>query len=261
MSITTMTFNLRVNVLSDGSNAWPHRKHLAAAVIAEATPDIVGTQEGTIEMLTNLDEALPAYRRFGAGRTGVESDYDEFCAIFYRHDTVTLLEQGQFWLSESPEVPGSISWDSSLPRICTWGLFQSKENAGQRFYVMNTHFDHMGVVARQQSAKLILDHMRQLRDKEQIPVILMGDLNASPDQPEIELLEQLLNSAYSLLHEPVGCTFHDFKGDTEGEPIDYIFTTSDIQMIETQVYRDQLEGAYPSDHYAVSVNLKLTTSS
>lgn len=261
MSITAMTFNLRVNVSSDGSNAWPHRKHLAASIIAEATPDIVGTQEGTTGMLTDLGEALPSYRRIGAGRTGVESDYDEFCAIYYKHDAVTLLEHGQFWLSESPEVPGSISWDSSLPRICTWGLFQSDLNTGHRFYVMNTHFDHMGVVARQQSAKLILEHMNWLREKEQIPVILMGDLNAYPDQPEIELLDQHLNSVYALLSEPVGCTFHDFKGGTEGEPIDYIFTTSDTQMIETHVYREQFEGVYPSDHYAVSVTLKLASSS
>lgn len=250
-----MTFNLRVNVQGDGSNAWPYRKHRAAAVIAAASPDLFGTQEGTGAMLKDLDEVLPDYSRIGTGRVGEgDSSHDEHCALYYKPAEVTLLKQGQFWLSETPDVQGSISWDSCLPRICTWGLFQSKKNDGLRFYVMNTHFDHLGVTARQKSAKLMLEQIRRFREEEELPVLLMGDLNAEPGEPEISLLREQLQDAYALLGGPAGCTFHDFKGGTEGEPIDYIFATSDIEMTETIIHREKLDGAYPSDHYPVAVS-------
>lgn len=254
-----MTFNLRVNVPEDGSNAWPHRKHRAAAIIAAASPDFFGTQEGTKAMLKDLDEALPAYNRIGTGRLGEEDHpHDEYCAIYYKHAELSLLEHGQFWLSDTPTVPGSISWDSSLPRICTWALFQSGRTAGLSFYVLNTHFDHMGSIARQQSAQLMLEQIRHLGGDEPIPVILMGDLNAYPGEPEIALLKGQLQDAYTLLSEPTGCTFHDFKGGTSGEPIDYIFTTPDIVMTETHIHRDQVDGGYPSDHYPISLTWKLS---
>ncbi|ANY74986.1 endonuclease [Paenibacillus ihbetae] len=253
MNVITMTFNLRVNVDSDGSNAWPHRKHRAAAVIAEASPDLFGTQEGSGAMLRDLDEALPEYGRIGTGRMGQGDRDGEHCAIYYKQADFSILREGQFWLSETPEKPGSLGWDGSYPRICTWGLFQSTKDTGVRFYVVNTHFDHMGAVARQESAKLILDHIQRLTKEASLPVILMGDLNAGPGETEIEILREALQDAYELLGEPAGRTFHDFKGGLEGEPIDYIFTTRGVEMVETIIYRDTYDGAYPSDHYPVSM--------
>ncbi|MGM1046266.1 MAG: endonuclease/exonuclease/phosphatase family protein [Bacillota bacterium] len=261
MSITAMTFNLRVNVPTDGINAWPYRKHRAAAIIAASAPDIFGTQEGTSAMLKDLDEALPDYHRIGNGRLG-EGNHpnDEYCAIYYKHAELTPLKHGQFWLSETSSEPGSISWDSSLPRICTWVCFQSKKISDFQFYVLNTHFDHMGLIARQKSAQLVLKQIQQYREEHQIPVILMGDFNASPEQPEITMLRQQLQDAYALLSEPIGCTFHDFKGGQDGEPIDYIFTTPDIKMTDILIHRDQIDGGFPSDHYAISVTWRPATS-
>ncbi|WP_106769129.1 endonuclease/exonuclease/phosphatase family protein [Paenibacillus faecalis] len=260
MSITAMTFNLRVDVPADGVNAWPYRKHRAAAVITASSPDIVGTQEGTSAMLQDLDEAMPEYKRIGSGRLG-EGNHpgDEHCAIYYKHAELALLEEGQFWLSETSSVPGSKSWDSSLPRICTWARFQKKNHAEIEFYVLNTHFDHIGVIARQKSAQLILKQIDQFRQGKRIPIILMGDFNASPDQPEINMLRQQLQDVYTTLSEPVGSTFHDFKGGNEGDPIDYIFTSQDVSLTEVRIHRNQIDGGYPSDHYALSVILNPTT--
>lgn len=260
MSTTAMTFNLRVHVPEDGCNAWPHRKHHVAAIIKNSAPDFCGTQEATNAMLQELDKALPDYHRIGKGRS-VEGYHlhDETCAIYYNHTKLSLVEHGQFWLSETPDMPGSMSWDSCLPRICTWGLFHSKKGDGLKFYVLNTHFDHMGSIARQQSARLVLEKIQNLQEEQHIPVIMMGDLNAGPDEPEIVLLRQHLQDAYSLLSESPGCTFHDFKGRTDGEPIDYIFTTHDIEPNETLVHRDQLDGAYPSDHYPISLTWNLAS--
>ncbi|MFE4573050.1 endonuclease/exonuclease/phosphatase family protein [Paenibacillus chitinolyticus] len=255
-NLTAMTFNLRVNVLSDGSNAWPHRKHLAADSILGSGAHLIGTQEGTAGMLADLDAQLPAYSRIGNGRLGeaeAKLHQDEYCAIYYNREALTLIKHGQFWLSETPEERGSLGWDSSYPRICTWGCFESKERPSVRFYAFNTHFDHLGQKAREESAKLLLERIRACREEENAPVLLMGDLNAEPDNPAIGLLRGQLQDACTLLEEPVGRTFHDFEGGTDGEPIDYIFATQDIEMIGTTVDRKQLDGAYPSDHYPVAL--------
>lgn len=164
------------------------------------------------------------------------------------------MEHGQFWLSETPDEAGSVSWDSSLPRFCTWGLFQSKKKPEQQFYHFNTHFDHIGQEARVASAKLLLQKMAELR---QVPVIITGDFNCYPDNPAIAALKEQLNDAYDVLIEPVGRTFHDFKGGVEGEPIDYIFTTENTEIMETIVYRDEQDGVYPSDHYPIASRIQL----
>ncbi|EGL16515.1 endonuclease/exonuclease/phosphatase family protein [Paenibacillus sp. HGH0039] len=257
-NLTAMTFNLRVNVLSDGSNAWPHREHLAADAILRSNAHLVGTQEGTAAMLEDLDVRLPGYSRIGNGRLGeaeAKLHNDEYCAIYYQHEALTLIKHGQFWLSETPDEQGSLGWDSSYPRICTWGCFESKEHPGSRFYAFNTHFDHLGQMAREESAKLLLERIRACREEENAPALLMGDLNAEPDNRAIGLLREQLQDAYTLLEEPVGRTFHDFEGGTDGEPIDYIFATQDIERIRTTVDREQRGGAYPSDHYPVALIL------
>ncbi|MCQ6557356.1 endonuclease/exonuclease/phosphatase family protein [Paenibacillus mendelii] len=261
MKMSVMTLNLRIHVPSDGDNAWPHRVHAVADLIQESNPVILGTQEGSYGMLNDLDGLLPAYSRIGEGRLGLESGQsqsDELCAIYYKHAELTVIRHGQFWLSETPEVPGSKSWDSSLPRICTWICFELKQRPGTRFYTFNTHFDHMGQQAREESAKLIIARIRQLREEEHLPAMLMGDLNAHPDNDAIKLLREQLSDAYSILSEPVGRTFHNFEGGVEGQPIDYIFATSDVKLTDTLVDRKLRNGKYPSDHYSIAVSVTLT---
>jgi len=263
LAINVMTFNLRVNTPIDEGNAWPHRSHLAGRLIREAAPDIVGTQEGQGAMLADLDRELPGYSRIGEGRSGeaaCDPAEDECCAIYYNKDRLSLLNHGQFWLSESPETPGSISWDSSYPRIVTWAVFRMNDEAGTRFGIFNTHFDHLGQQAREQSASLLLERIQQFCETAQLPVVLTGDFNAFPDNPAIVQLSESLTSAYSILQEPVGRTFHEFLGGKPGEPIDYIFATPSVSIIATYIHDEQLEGAYPSDHYPIRAQIRLTPS-
>lgn len=258
MELKVMTFNLRVNTPEDRENAWPYRIHRVGAIIRELEPAIIGTQEGFYSMLRDLDGELPGYRRIGEGRLGYESGLwamDECCAIYYKDDLLSPQEYGQFWLSKTPDVPGSKSWDSSLPRICTWVRFHEKRGTGRDFYVLNTHFDHLGERAREESARFILHYIERCRLQHQLPVILMGDLNEEPDQPGVTLLRQSLLDAYMASAQPVGRTFHEYEGGVEGEPIDYIFVTPDIRLVETVVHRQQVDGGYPSDHYPVSARL------
>ncbi|MFD0590818.1 endonuclease/exonuclease/phosphatase family protein [Paenibacillus sp. GCM10027627] len=260
---TIMTFNLRVNTPIDGQNAWPYRKEQAAELIRNINPLIVGTQEGRYDMLHDLDQALPQYKRLGEGRAGYQSGnetLDECCAIFYRHDQVSLIKSGQFWLSERPDEPASLGWDSSYSRFCTWAFFQLTAFPQKQFYVFNTHFDHIGDQAREESAKLLLTKIADITENEGLPSILTGDFNSFPEHASIKLLKAGLQDAFEATETNPGCTFHDFAGGVQGEPIDYIFTSASLKIKETIVHRDEQEGRYPSDHYPISVLLEWSLS-
>ena len=266
MELKIMTFNLRVDTPLDGDNAWPYRIRHAAGLIRKPDPLIVGTQEGRYRMLRELDRELPdVYVRLGEGRSGYESGdprMDECCAIYYRSDMLKIVRQGQFWLSETPDVAGSLGWDGSFPRFCTWACFERLEGAGdarpgRQFYVFNTHLDHLGERAREEGAKLLLSKLERFREEEELPALVTGDFNSFPDHPAIVALRRRLVDAYLAIPEPVGRTFHEFAGGTEGEPIDYLFFTPDVAVLETTVYRDEYGGKYPSDHYPVAARVML----
>ncbi len=253
-----MTFNLRVDIPEDGKNSWAHRSKKAASVINKHRPLIVGTQEGLLRMIEDIESELADYRWIGQGRRGGMSD--EFCAIFYDHNELEVLESGQFWLSVQPDVPNSISWESDFPRVCTWGHFRFKKEPYNEFIHYNTHLDHISQQAREHGIHLISKRLDELHQEKNLPVILTGDFNSEPDDPVIRFLQgditllgstAKLNDSFSQTDLNPGCTFHNFKGGNEGAPIDYIFTTPGVQVLKTEIDRSQIDGAYPSDHYPV----------
>ncbi|WP_214630471.1 endonuclease/exonuclease/phosphatase family protein [Paenibacillus agaridevorans] len=258
MKLTVMTFNLRVNVSFDGDNAWPNRKQQVADTILSYNPAIIGTQEGRYDMLEDLDGLLPAYTRIGEGRAGYRSgdeSLDECCAIYYDKRQLALLEEGQFWLSETPGLPSGKAWDADYPRFCTWARLESVHHSGNQLYLFNTHFDHIGEMARARSAQLILDKIVDIIQPSEAPCILTGDLNCHPNDAAIRLLAEQLTDAYGAITEPLGRTFHAFEGGTPGEPIDYIFTSPNVTVEETSIIRSKINGRYPSDHYPVVAKL------
>lgn len=254
MEIKVMSFNLRYNTPNDGENRWENRVDGVAQMIMEHDPLLVGTQEGYLVMLKDLGDRLPEYEWVGQGRMGGQEN--EHCAIFYKKAELEMLEQGQFWLSESPHVPASKSWDSNLPRICTWALFKHRCN-GNQVLVYNTHLDHIGQEARNNGALMIWEHM-QTRGAELagIPVILLGDMNSHPYDRPIQLLRDHLKDAYSALQGDIGMSAHEFKGLVEGTPIDFIFVSQDVEVLNTEIDRRQWNGRYPSDHYPVVASLR-----
>jgi len=263
MQIPVMTFNLRYNNPGDGMNAWPNRSDAAAAVIRSHAPLVCGIQEGLHSMLLDLEQRLPEYSWFGKGRDGGKSG--EYSAVFYRKDRIELLEQGQFWLSATPEIPASIGWDARITRICTWGLLREASTGG-RFLFFNTHLDHVGEAARLHGAALLVRFMKEQRAKWQVPALLTGDMNAVPDSPPIRFLRgegvtdgvsSDLTDAYLQAGEAIGRTFHGFKGSTEGEPIDYIFASPGFTVLSVKVDRTRPGGRYPSDHYPVIAEVRL----
>ena len=145
--VRVMSFNLRLNVASDGDDAWPNRRDAAAEIVRGA--DVVGVQEALPGMLDDLDARLPGFARVGVGRDA--DGGGEQSAVLYRTDRFEALDAGTFWLSPTPDVPGSVGWDAALPRIATW--VQLRERGGAAFVVVNTHFDHVGAVARRGRAR------------------------------------------------------------------------------------------------------------
>lgn len=253
MDITMMTFNLRVNVKQDGGNAWPNRINEAAEAIKKAEAAIVCTQEGTYDMLHDLQAQLSDYAWLGDGRQGGHED--EHCAVFYHRGLLKPVESGNFGLSEFPEQLGYLSWNAGCPRICTW--VRLKHQDGQELYVFNTHLDHISEEARTNGIQLIVERIRTMNGRDGIPTILTGDFNCGPSSEVIGILTQGgLCNAYGVDNN-VGCTWHDFNGGYIGEPIDYIFVTTEIQVNAVNVDRSLYNSRYPSDHYPVVASVRL----
>ncbi|CAG7625080.1 endonuclease/exonuclease/phosphatase family protein [Paenibacillus allorhizosphaerae] len=262
MTIQAMTLNLRYNEPKDGENAWPNRIDKVVSIIQANGPDVMGTQEGQYPMLVELQERLAGYRWIGKPRD--DGARSEHCAVFYREERLEPLEEGHFWLSEAPEVPASKSWDTSITRICTWVRFRDKQT-GESFAIFNTHLDHRGEEARRNGAALIYERMSAYRAKHGIPLLLMGDMNCTPDSDairffrgelEIGAVTSDLQDVFDHVEKPLGKTFNGFKGQVEGEPIDYIFTTKDWAVTHAKIDRSQYDGSYPSDHYPVTATLE-----
>ncbi|MGG1555706.1 endonuclease/exonuclease/phosphatase family protein [Paenibacillus ferrarius] len=265
MEFTVMTFNLRYNEKKDGNNDWPHRVDQAADLIRRYRPSAIGMQEGLRSMLDDLQARLPGYAWVGEGRGG--GNEDEHNAIFYDTSLLCVQEWGQFWLSETPEQPNSVSWDSSLPRICTWARLQSIAEPGLEWMLYNTHLDHIGQEARVKGAALIRSRMERYvgmaagADASAVgsllPAVLTGDFNAWPSNPAIVQLRSELFDAYRLHDGEVGLTAHSFHGGSDGQPIDYIFASAGVCVLEAHVIHDNVDGRYPSDHYPVLARMRI----
>ncbi len=176
-ALRVMSFNLRYNNTGDGPNAWPHRKAWVAQLIRFHDADVIGVQEALDGMLADLDTLLPEFARVGVGRADGKTK-GEYSAILYKRDRLEVLENKTFWLSPTPEVPGSKGWDAALERIATWGRFRDRAT-GCAYVHLNTHFDHIGEQARQESARLIRERLASI-DAAGLPLIMTGDLNSRP---------------------------------------------------------------------------------
>ncbi|WP_036718851.1 endonuclease/exonuclease/phosphatase family protein [Paenibacillus harenae] len=260
-----MTMNMRVNVLSDGYNAWPFRSDRVAQYIASSGASVIGTQELLPSMLKDLEAGLSDYEWIGEERR--RDREDEMCAIFYRKSEFEVLGQGTFWLSETPYLAESVSWESSLPRICTWADLRLRREPNQRLLVYNTHLDHISEEARVQGMLLIQRMIGGRLKSEAAPFMIMGDLNAHPGSQTIRSLREQpgqsgglpIQNVYQVAYggQNAGCTFHNFEGGSMGEPIDYIFTSTDIRVRNVVIDRCQIRGKYPSDHYPVVAELEI----
>jgi endonuclease/exonuclease/phosphatase family metal-dependent hydrolase len=250
------TYNLRMNTPNDGADAWPNRKELVKNLVRYHDFDVFGTQEGFRGQLTDLTE-LPGYAFVGKGRDdGKEAG--EHSAIVYKKARLTLLQTGDFWLSQTPDRP-SLGWDATCcNRICTWAKFKDVQTQ-REFFFFSVHFDHQGVEARRQSGKLMVQRIKDIAKN--APVICVGDLNSTPDTEQVKTLQALLHDSYLATAQPaygpVG-TFNGFKLDAAlADRIDYIFVSAGYQVLTYAVLTDSMRGHYPSDHFPVEAEIVL----
>ena len=175
--VEVMSFNIRLDHVADSMNNWKYRKDNAAQMIAYYAPDIVGMQEVVKNQLNDLKERLPQYTALGVGRADGK-EKGEYCSLFYKTERFELLKNGDFGLSETPDSIGKKGWDAACERIVTWAVLKDKVS-GRKVAAFNTHFDHVGEVARRESAKLILEKIKQIAGE--LPVIITGDFNGTVD--------------------------------------------------------------------------------
>jgi len=250
------SYNLRMDTPADSLNAWSYRKDNVNAMIRFHDWDIFGTQEGFLHQLQDIGR-MPEYACFGAGRDDGKSA-GEHSAIFYKTDRFEIVESGDFWLSETPDVPGK-GWDATCcNRICSWG--QLKEiKSGKTFFVFNVHFDHQGVVARQESGKLMVQKIQEIAKDN--PVICSGDFNSTPETEQIQLLSAFLNDSRKVTQAPPygpEGTFNSRFGNPVGaERIDYIFVSEGIEVRKYASLTDNNGQYYPSDHIPVMAEIVL----
>mgnify|MGYP000025233980 CR=1 FL=1 len=255
-SLKAMTYNIRLDVASDGNNAWPFRKDFFAAQVRFYEPDILGVQEAMPHQVVDLERLLPQYNQVGIGREGVGKG--ESSNIFYKKDKFTIIQTNTFWLSETPEAI-SMGWDAACHRVCTYALFQEAKT-NQLFWVFNTHLDHIGEQARTKGIKLILAQINQLNTLN-YPVIFMGDFNSEPQSLLISNLKMRMDDTREIAVEaPFGAigTFNNFEFNTPvTKRIDYIFVSknSKLKVKKYAVLTDSKDLKYPSDHLPVYVEL------
>ena len=251
-SVNVLSFNIRYNNPDDGEHAWPNRKGMVASVVRFHAADLIGMQEVLRSQIDDLTVLLPNYSWYGVGRNDGKNS-GEFSPIFYRRDRFQLLDSGEFWLSKNPDQIGSKSWDAALPRIATWVKFRDRESK-QEFIHLNTHFDHLGEVARARSAELILDRLKTLSGN--MPAVVTGDFNVPPEsEAYATMTSMLVDSKLESVSEPHGPegTFGGFTvkvGDT-GDRIDYVFVAEGTKVLRYAALSDQWDGRYPSDHLPV----------
>ncbi len=259
--LSVMSFNVRTSNGKDGINNWKNRKSLALKTLLRIKANVIGMQETTSKQFQFFKENLNGYHAYGVGRKDGKLE-DEIMAIFY-NDQYELLLDSTIWLSESPTVIGSKSWDAALYRTVSWLKLKEKES-GIQFMIYNTHFDHRGIEAREESAKLIMNLIAETSNG--IPVVLMGDFNITMEEKPYKILTTKWKGYYQIedahyvteqAHKGGKTTFTGYK-ENVAKIIDFIFISDGI-TVKSHQYLNIREGeVFISDHYPVAATLEIT---
>jgi len=251
-----ITYNIRMNTTGDGVNAWPLRKDKVAGLLKFHQADIFNVQEALPEQMDDLVNSFPDFDHVGVGRDDGKRA-GEHMGVFFKKSRFEKLTDGMFWLNESTTQPG-LGWDALCNRTVTWIKLKDKITK-KSFYIFDTHFDHRGNKAREESAKLILKSIKEI-NKENLPLILTGDFNLTKKTEPVQLILKELNDAkdksLSLPYGPDG-TSGGFDVKLMPRTIDFIFINEKVEVLRHGVLSDSFGLFYPSDHLPVLVEVKI----
>ena len=259
--VRVMSFNVRFASPADGENRWENRRDAVLTLIRDGQPDVLGLQEVLASQAADLRAGLPEYEFIGVGREdGAEKG--EFVPLMYRRQRFELVDSGWFWLSQTPQQPGSMGWDAACPRIATWARLRPREMPARMLRVINVHLDHQGILARAASAQLL---RRWAAANAGEPLIVTGDFNCGPDsQPYRALLDpgtdgiRLRDAGRSDSQPgPDEGTYHAFTGQPQSGRIDWILASDDFRVLSADIDRTSFNAHYPSDHFPVWAELSL----
>lgn len=274
LELRTLCFNVRFDNPRDGEDRWENRKDLVCRTIRAHDPDIIGVQEALMHQLEYLLNVLPEYAHIGVGRDDGKHT-GEYSAILYKKSVLTPTESGTFWLSDTPEVPGSRSWGNRVVRICTFARL-THAGSGRAVWVYNAHLDHESQEAREKGLKLIAERMANRPLPAGVegvgspvhaePALLMGDFNAGEGNSAVKFIKGkgeiapaiTLVDSFRRLHPEetnVG-SFHGFKGEPIEDKIDYILVEPGAKVLKAEIDRREFDGRYPSDHFPISATIR-----
>lgn len=260
--LNVMTFNIRYNTKADSLDAWPYRKDKLASQVLFYEVVLLGVQEALHDQMIDLKERLLQFKYIGVGRDDGK-EKGEYSAIFYDTTRLQVLQNETFWLSETPSVAGSKSWDAAITRIVTWAKFRDKKTK-KIFYAFNTHFDHIGQIARRESAKIILQKVKEIAGN--TPAIITGDFNAKPTDEPVRVIGDKTNPLHLIDTKEISATPHygpagTFNGfqskEKDDEPIDHIFIKGKWKVLKHATISETWNGRFASDHFAVLAKVSL----
>lgn len=251
-----ITYNIRMNTQADKDNAWPLRKEKVFGLLRFHRADIFNVQEALPEQMDDLVAAFPEFDHVGVGRDDGKR-LGEHMGVFYKKDRFEKLDDGMFWLSQTPDKPG-FGWDAVCNRTVTWIKLKDKITK-KSFYILDTHFDHRGIKAREESAKMILDRIKTI-NRENLPLILTGDLNlvkeSVPVQSILAQLKDAMDVTQSPHYGPTG-TSGGFDVKVLPRKIDYIFVNDGVTVLRHGHLSDSFGLFYPSDHLPALAEVRM----
>lgn len=260
--LNVMTFNIRFNNPGDSLDAWPYRKEMVASQILFHQTHIAGLQEALHEQVIDLKNSLTRYKYVGVSRSAIK-EKGEYTAIFYDTTFLQVLQSATFWLAEQTDVPGKKGWDAALERIVTWAKFKDRRTK-KVFYFFNTHFDHVGIIAKKESALLLKQKVKDIAGNS--PVIITGDFNARPGEDPIMILTDRnkidsftdAKEVSQLPHYGPTGTFNGFRSkETDDRPIDFIFIKNGVDVYKHATLSQTWRGHFSSDHFPVFISARL----
>lgn len=259
-----LTCNIRVDLPEDeqAGFGWKGRKDICVAVMKKQKPDIICMQEVLRGQHEDLKKAFKGYASFGFEGPEMDAFKEGYHGIaknpiFFSEKRYELLSAGGYWLSETPLIAGSLSWDSARARNANWVRLKDKRS-GKDFRVVNLHLDHKSQPAKEKQMSMVIEEAKQYAPT--YPQILSGDLNANATNPVYAIVKAgNWQDTYTTIHgeaEP-GYTVHEFQGEAytkkeKGRKIDFVFFKGEVKPVAARILKDHINGRYPSDHYFVS---------